>query len=672
MDSDLAGRVRNTSLPKSKNLLPFFEAVVNSIQALDDSDRPVEDAKIEVEILRHPVFREGKDGEEWLPGPIKNIVISDNGPGFNDENMKSFQKLDSTNKLKYGCKGFGRVLWLKTFAKAEIESVYKDNAGQFHARNFVFSLTPDREIEAIGSDETTERDTRTTVKLQNLSTDYSCNKTTETIAQSLLDHCIWYFLRPGGAPDIVLRDDGKSIRLQDYFDSNCKESAIPVSIMIGKESFELTHIKMRSPGQKDSFVAYSANNRLVSNENLKNKVPGIMSPMHDETGAYSYVCFVSSDYLDKHVRPERTDFDLPQTRNKDSFDLDPTREEIEQAVCLNIKEQLKDDLATNLDKAEQELQAFVDNEAPQYRCLMEILRKERDYPPCGSSDSEKEQFLHKRMIKWQAETKAAGVSLLRDIGEKPYEEYAPRMKEYLKNVSDQDKSSLVEYVTHRKVILDILEKAISRGSDGKYSREDVIHTLIMPRWKDSNHTEYDDMNLWLIDERLAFHNYLASDLPLNQTTVTDSSSTDRPDLLSVRIQDAPMLVSEQFPALSSITVVELKRPMRKDTDKEPPVDQAIGYIKKLRSGRMTTAQGRPIQPANNTPAFCYVLCDIVSDSLEKMVMDFSLKKSADGLSYFGYHSGYDVYIEVITFNGLVKAAKERNHAFFDKLGLKTV
>ena len=62
MDSDLAGRVRNTSLPKSKNLLPFFEAVVNSIQALDDSSRPPEERRIEVEIIRHPVLKEGKDG----------------------------------------------------------------------------------------------------------------------------------------------------------------------------------------------------------------------------------------------------------------------------------------------------------------------------------------------------------------------------------------------------------------------------------------------------------------------------------------------------------------------------------------------------------------------------------------------------------------------------------
>ena len=129
---------------------------------------------------------------------------------------------------------------------------------------------------------------------------------------------------------------------------------------------------------------------------------------------------------------------------------------------------------------------------------MESLRRDQDFPPCGSSSADKEEFLHKRMLKWRATIKAEGNSLLKDAGEKPYEEYAPRMEAYLKDVSEQNKSSLVEYVIRRKTILDILEKAMSRGDNEKYSREEVIHTLITPRWKDSNHMEFDDMNLWLI------------------------------------------------------------------------------------------------------------------------------------------------------------------------------
>lgn len=36
MKSDIIGRVRNTALAKTNVLLPLFEAIVNSIQAIED------------------------------------------------------------------------------------------------------------------------------------------------------------------------------------------------------------------------------------------------------------------------------------------------------------------------------------------------------------------------------------------------------------------------------------------------------------------------------------------------------------------------------------------------------------------------------------------------------------------------------------------------------------
>ncbi len=43
------------------------------------------------------------------------------------------------------------------------------------------------------------------------------------------------------------------------------------------------------------------------------------------------------------------------------------------------------------------------------------------------------------------------------------------------------------------------------------------------------------------------------------------------------------------------------------------------------------------------------------------------------MGYFGYHTGkgYEAYVQVMSFDGLVASAKERHRAFFDKLGLPT-
>ena len=46
-----------------------------------------------------------------------------------------------------------------------------------------------------------------------------------------------------------------------------------------------------------------------------------------------------------------------------------------------------------------------------------------------------------------------------------------------------------------------------------------------------------------------------------------------------------------------------------------------------------------------------------------------LQVTHDHLGYLGYNKGFKAYIEVISFDRLVNLAKERNKAFFDKLGL---
>jgi hypothetical protein len=86
--------------------------------------------------------------------------------------------------------------------------------------------------------------------------------------------------------------------------------------------------------------------------------------------------------------------------------------------------------------------------------------------------------------------------------------------------------------------------AIRRQGDGNYAREDLIHTLIMPMRKDSNDLPFESCNLWLIDERLAFHDFLASDKPIGAMPITGASDAKEPDFLALNVFDNPILVSE--------------------------------------------------------------------------------------------------------------------------------
>ncbi|MCG8339105.1 MAG: ATP-binding protein, partial [Proteobacteria bacterium] len=75
-----------------------------------------------------------------------------------------------------------------------------------------------------------------------------------------------------------------------------------------------------------------------------------------------------------------------------------------------------------------------------------------------------------------------------------------------------------------------------------------------------------------------------------------------------------------------------------------------------------------IPNSDSVPGYCYIICDL-TDSIVGRCKYLDLTVSSDHLGYFGFHKQYKAYIEVISYDKLVNAAKERNRAFFDKLGL---
>lgn len=288
------------------------------------------------------------------------------------------------------------------------------------------------------------------------------------------------------------------------------------------------------------------------------------------------------------------------------------------------------------------------------------------------SDKDVELHLHEQWYTVERQLLCEGQQIMTPKRNEQAEEYEERIQSYLQKVEDLKKSDLANYVLHRKVIIDLLEKSIERTFDGKYAKEEIIHELIMPMRKDSNEVFLDSCNLWLVDERLAFHNYLASDKPLSTMPIVDTDSGKEPDLLAMNIYDNPMLVSDKKSMpLASITVVEIKRPMRNDAragEDKDPIEQALGYLERVREGKTKTPQGRPIPNANDIPGYCYIVADLTPSLLQRCKI-LDLQVTHDHLGYFDNNKGFKSYIEVISFDRLVNMAKERNKAFFDKLGL---
>lgn len=133
---NVAGQVKQITLVTSKALWPLFETIINSIQSLEDSN--VADKIIQIDAIRSDHAQLMVNGKEEL-AHFENFVVTDNGNGFNTVNYKSFLEAYTQLKVKKGCKGIGRFLWLKAFEEASVSSKYFEN-GQWHFREFDFTL----------------------------------------------------------------------------------------------------------------------------------------------------------------------------------------------------------------------------------------------------------------------------------------------------------------------------------------------------------------------------------------------------------------------------------------------------------------------------------------------------------------------------------------------------
>jgi hypothetical protein len=109
----------------------LYEAITNALHA--------NSTKITCRLYSDQVLQ-SPDGNELATRKVSDIVIEDNGDGFGKENFESFSKYRSAFKIKLGCKGVGRFIFLKVYQQVWYKSAIK-NIGK--ERTFIFDLNFD-------------------------------------------------------------------------------------------------------------------------------------------------------------------------------------------------------------------------------------------------------------------------------------------------------------------------------------------------------------------------------------------------------------------------------------------------------------------------------------------------------------------------------------------------
>ncbi|MEY4768426.1 MAG: hypothetical protein RL637_1065, partial [Pseudomonadota bacterium] len=334
-------------------------------------------------------------------------------------------------------------------------------------------------------------------------------------------------------------------------------------------------------------------------------------------------------------------------------------QKIESGALEIIKSVVNHEVILRQEEKKERIAKYIDEQAPWYKNILhKIDLSDFRY---HATAQEIELKLHEKKFEQEVLIKKEVTKLLSSNGEN-LRNNAARL---VNQVSDTSKSELAYYISLRKTILDFFKKSLELDDDGKYHSEGFVHNIIFPKKGNSQKTAFEDHNLWIVDERLNFTTYISSDLPLND------SKSDRPDLLIYN--NRVSFRGENEPS-NPITIFEFKKPNRDDfvnpSSSDDPIKQIIRYVNKIRKGEFKTPEGRQIRIGLNTPFYGYVICELNQKVEEWLEEEKNFKRMPDGLGWFYFQENINLYIEVLSWDKVLRDAEMRNKIFFRKLGLE--
>jgi hypothetical protein len=432
----------------------------------------------------------------------------------------------------------------------------------------------------------------------------------------------------------------------------------------------------------------AASAREVSGHNLEKFIP-VLPPgpleLEGEPDGFYHVSIVQGEYLDQVVDPMRVTFtdeddeepnqdevdaegdNEPLVRSTDLFGEPQSVGEIRREALKIIREQLTAYIQAAIAHRSEAIENYIRRDGMGYHFIKpEIPEIAKNLK--ATDDRTIEASLHAAAYIERRRRNAQASQLLSATPkEKSEESYFKRWSAIVDSLGDVAKSDLASYVAHRRAILDLIEDALRATPDGGYRREEVMHSIVFPRGKQSGEVGYEQQNLWLIDERLTFHEHLFSDLTIKRITGGEVEAAERPDLAIYASGFASFHDGGKPPA--QLVLVELKQPARRDASRDDIVSKTLEYVEKLKSGSAKTEGGAVIDIENSALTTVYILADWTADFKRYLVREQFVSMPGDVGSYL-YRPHENILFIAMSFERLVESARRRNRIFFKKLGIE--
>jgi hypothetical protein len=649
-NSDFVGRISNISLSPSANnaLAPLYEAITNGIQAIEDKFGRDNLALGQIDIY---ILRDGSD----INRPTGFKVV-DNGVGFTHTNLSAFLTSDTRNKIKRGGKGVGRFLWLKVFKEAKIESRYGERP--YSKLSFDFVLAERDQVRNI-TDGQTHENPGTSVTLHPFYEEYAahCPSKMSTLRNKLIGHFISYFLNLN-APKFLLHDINDTIDLFDVFtEAAVRDQDFPFDARFGEkeESFILHAFllpkEFSDDERGDNAVFYGAHGRSVQRVDLDGAIG-----LKKISGECIYLGYVESNFQNGIVNQERTHLSWPG----DTFD----------DVHRHVIEATKTFLAEEIKKIRQIQASRIEAIRNEHLRFLNLVENPEEFAETIHLSTQKPEDIYLEMSRAALRQYNRSKHSFHDAVRKQLPNLDQKAKEFTTELKSECVSSLAEYVMKRKLILDVFEERLKYKNidDEKHYFEEAVHEIICPLRESKQTLTYDDHNLWIVDDTLAFYTYFASDNTVKSLTGGDSRSTQEPDIAIFDLG----LGFDHAGSSDPISIVEFKRPGRDDYSlQKNPFVQVRRYVTELRkAGRAVATDGTEIREIRKeTPFMCFVVADITPTLREMMDQFGPFHQKAGHGSFYKWDEGFSTFIEVASYKEVLRGAQARNHAFFKRLGL---
>ncbi|WP_375676599.1 MULTISPECIES: ATP-binding protein [unclassified Bartonella] len=620
---NLKAIIRDLS-PKTNIITVLKESIVNSIQA--------HATKIDI------LFQLYGNKDLLQDQPVFAVSVFDNGDGFTTENIKSFSTYKSDYKIEKGCKGVGRITYLKVFEKVEITSFNKSENNVRVSLNFTPDFTQDSFKKENG-----KQDKWWTTQL------FFENPYTQTdLNISIVRDEIYYHLLP-----LLFLNKEKDIKINFYVHEaedledlyklrNAENLESLKKSTISTQDLPYLEVKTFNIGLRN--IPFTLSYYFENNENYSDEIKAFYCAHNRTVMPFSefikiqpiknviMIFLLESHVLNKHVNDERN-----------CFDIDEKQADLETQLTwgdINKKlEHILDEIINHhFPQIKEEKIALLEKVSEEYPYLVEFLDTKDVIGGIFTEDS-----LIEKAEKKYSTKKLAFKRILREGKGRP--------KNNFKKAQKFASLELTQYIQFRNDILCQFSNLLQ-----PQTLEKDIHNLFVPQQHTADKNlplALEKNNLWILDDALMGYSYLQSEKNIkNFLSKVNKASLDVEENnkgLSSRPDVALYFDSEEK---KRAVLIEFKSPVA--YYKNTGVAQLMYYAKTLKEYGVGEMYLYLIAEIDD--AFSQILC---------FTNHFTKVFSPEGEYYRNYWPYFNACIQVVSPKTLLENAKLRNSTFMD-------